>query len=46
MQKKGNEYRLSSTGNWVLSDKAKKILDKLEKKKAYRREARKGQKNK
>lgn len=46
MHKKGREYKLSSTGNWILSDGAKKIVGRIERRRRYRIKGNKGQKNK
>lgn len=43
--KKGSEYRLKSTGNWVVSPSAQKILDRIERRKG-KKHRRKGQKKK
>ena len=41
---KGKEYRLGSTGNWIVSPSAQKLLDKIEHRKNKRHH--KGQKKK
>lgn len=43
--KKGSEYRLKSTGSWIVSPSAQKILDRIERRKG-RKHHRKGQKKK
>lgn len=40
---KGKEYKLFATGRWVISPSAQKIVDRIERKKKFRK---KGQKKK
>lgn len=44
MKKKGKTervYKLVSTGNWIVSPKAQKVLDRIERKKNFRRKVQK-----
>lgn len=44
--KKPEEYRLLSTGTWVLSEDAQRIINKLNKKRKHIKALKRGQKKK